>query len=857
VDPSEPPSTPPEQIEDVVFPGSTPKNQRDLHQKKRRRRSSGIPPMNFNNPDDTFSSSPASGSSPLVEEDSDNDMGDATMDLDEDRTGQIVAFEESSSSARLDEALRQASTHAGAPVMAADETGDMTMEMAEDEATHAFQSWIGKKRPDNVAHQLSSVIDQENVNPFHPATTSGTIAPFSPADTNGETPGDISMDMTRALGVIVQQQSRMPKLISPAKDTTVPKGIKRRRSSANIGVTADSSGSPLKRPNTRRSMSRQLASAEETLFGDATMDLTMAVGGIQQKSANIADSLSLLDASLDETMDFTMAVGGIQSSMPEVGPGASEGLDATALEELSMELTGSLGKAPITSGGTSSLSPRKRSSPAKRASPAKKSSPGKDLMLAEMSDLPPTVTIDRPETPRKTPRQLLDVPGSSQKPEVSNRKSPRKSPRKSMFPGLLSPAVISTPVPQAIQKPAKVAEKEIESSKVSTTTLVLESTTHGQKSSPSRAPASKTTSLVDSIRLLSTPRKPVLPTPVLKASNTPKKLANTKKQVSPRHVLTPLRHSPQKRVRMDVSASPKKRDGGIARSDPEQDGDQEMERISLQDFLTMTNIRFMDLTTTKRRATGHPGADGGFASAFNPETEETEANFENSVAAAVGIVPMLSMYQHSCHEMKSYISSGRTEVRDLETAAYQTQPPLFHEYASAPAGEKTIMDAQFKNLKTNARLQSKAGWHAWRSQLLSDLKSGLLQTGQELEQDGKLLEQMDLVLQEIIPTLSEQQLQLETEMHRLEERKRDSEEGTGDELNAARDQLLAAEKELLEKRALFENLQSQLRENESSIDDARSWKVETTAAIKEAERVSEEFRGWSANEVLVLKGKSF
>jgi kinetochore protein Spc7/SPC105 len=308
---------------------------------------------------------------------------------------------------------------------------------------------------------------------------------------------------------------------------------------------------------------------------------------------------------------------------------------------------------------------------------------------------------------------------------------------------------------------------------------------------------------------------------------------------------------------MDVSASPKKRDGGIARSDPEQDGDQEMERISLQDFLTMTNIRFMDLTTTKRRATGHPGADGGFASAFNPETEETEANFENSVAAAVGIVPMLSMYQHSCHEMKSYISSGRTEVRDLETAAYQTQPPLFHEYASAPAGEKTIMDAQFKNLKTNARLQSKAGWHGWRSQLLSDLKSGLLQTGQELEQDGKLLEQMDLVLQEIIPTLSEQQLQLETEMHRLEERKRDSEEGTGDELNAARDQLLAAEKELLEKRALFENLQSQLRENESSIDDARSWKVETTAAIKEAERMSEEFRGWSANEVLVLKGKSF
>ena len=83
--------------------------------------------------------------------------------------------------------------------------------------------------------------------------------------------------------------------------------------------------------------------------------------------------------------------------------------------------------------------------------------------------------------------------------------------------------------------------------------------------------------------------------------------------------------------------------------------------------------------------------------------------------------------------MKSYISSGRTEVKNLEATAMASQPPLFHDYANASLAERNIIDAQLRDLKTNARYQSKAGWHNWRSQLLNDLKNGLVQAEQELE----------------------------------------------------------------------------------------------------------------------------
>ncbi|KAK3076192.1 hypothetical protein LTS18_013659, partial [Coniosporium uncinatum] len=77
-DPAESPPTPPEQVEESLAKVS-PAHQRDLHQKKRRR-SSGIPPLNFNNPEDEYSSSPVDGSSSA----NGSDSVEASSDSDED-----------------------------------------------------------------------------------------------------------------------------------------------------------------------------------------------------------------------------------------------------------------------------------------------------------------------------------------------------------------------------------------------------------------------------------------------------------------------------------------------------------------------------------------------------------------------------------------------------------------------------------------------------------------------------------------------------------------------------------------------------------------------------------------------------
>ena len=65
------------------------------------------------------------------------------------------------------------------------------------------------------------------------------------------------------------------------------------------------------------------------------------------------------------------------------------------------------------------------------------------------------------------------------------------------------------------------------------------------------------------------------------------------------------------------------------------------ERIQLQDFLNMTSIRFMELTTTKRRHTMAQKA---------PDTRDSkqgeDASLEDCVAAGAAVIPMLELFQH-------------------------------------------------------------------------------------------------------------------------------------------------------------------------------------------------------------------
>jgi kinetochore protein Spc7/SPC105 len=282
--------------------------------------------MDFNNPyNEGFSSSPYSGSSvagsddntmPAGEpnsSDSDSDMvdgeGTAMSMVSEDVTGG-ESTSSTSSSARLDEALRQAATQAGTRGIEFDEHGDdESMEMADDEVTASFQPWVKKGvYAPKVVQDLTSLQDQENLNRFSPAIKARVPTSAEPAEIGNEDE-EMSMDVTKAVGSILNVQS--PK--------QSPKG--RRKSTVT---------------SRRSSAGRRRSSGNASETGDATMEFTTAVGGIQmtQQPQSVQENdESAIDEDEDMTMEFTGVIGGVLGNAQPRDNSLSSSAENTAQDQ--------------------------------------------------------------------------------------------------------------------------------------------------------------------------------------------------------------------------------------------------------------------------------------------------------------------------------------------------------------------------------------------------------------------------------------------------------------------------------------------------------------------------------------------
>lgn len=274
------------------------------------------------------------------------------------------------------------------------------------------------------------------------------------------------------------------------------------------------------------------------------------------------------------------------------------------------------------------------------------------------------------------------------------------------------------------------------------------------------------------------------------------------------------------------------------------------ERMHLQDFLNLTSIRFMELTTTKRRHTIAPSARKDSLSGG-----KEDISLEKCVTAGACTVPMLELYQHSCRELKKYISEGRRIVREIETETFLENPPLFREYISATPEFKLLMDNQFKNVKTHARLQSKAMWYEWRMKLQEGLREGLFKTAEGMVADEKLLDQQQKLLSSVLPALLKQAEALDRECQNLEAVATELKDCDPEELESARAELVAVDEEMEAKAHEIAQLREQLQATEHSVGQLVEQKQQCNADIKEAEKIREDCRGWSSTEISALKSK--
>ncbi|KAI9733011.1 MAG: hypothetical protein M1834_003554 [Cirrosporium novae-zelandiae] len=288
--------------------------------------------------------------------------------------------------------------------------------------------------------------------------------------------------------------------------------------------------------------------------------------------------------------------------------------------------------------------------------------------------------------------------------------------------------------------------------------------------------------------------------------------------------------------------------------EPEPEPEEEEEPIHLRDFLQMTSIRFMELDTTKRRHTIAPNGlqdQGGDTATDGAE----KPSLEDCVVAGACTIPMLELYQHSCRELKKYISEGRRVAQQIEQDTYAENPPLFREYISAPPDLKIFMDNQFKNVKTYARLNSKATWYDWRMKLVEGVKNGLEPHLQGMNKDEEVLGKIQAILDKTLPELVEKHDQLKKECKRLEENAEALENCDQDKLQDARERLLAVDEQLEAKQEVVSELQAQLQEKEEALEQATQKKQAWLEEIQEAEKIKEEFKGYSVGEVAALKSR--
>ncbi|GKT41760.1 kinetochore protein spc7 [Colletotrichum spaethianum] len=347
-------------------------------------------------------------------------------------------------------------------------------------------------------------------------------------------------------------------------------------------------------------------------------------------------------------------------------------------------------------------------------------------------------------------------------------------------------------------------------------------------------------------RLTRSARKSMEEDAALKAtpthSDSPQKTASSAKSPKP--------FGRFKDVEEDTMSHPMNLGGSPVRDENEIIDEQGEERIHLQDFLNMTSIRFMELTTTKRRHTQAPdmfkdGLLGG----------KDDMSLERCVVAGACTVPMLELYQHSCRELKKYISEGRSIVREIESETFEENPPLFREYMSASPDFKNILDNQFKNGKTHARLESKAMWYEWRMKLQEGLREGLVRIAEGMAIDEKVLHQQQKLLSSVLPAIVSRFTVLQQEHENLQAVAEELADCDPEELEAARSDLFDIENDVEEKTRRVAELRQQLEEAEQGVEELTQEKQQCYEDIKEAEKIREECRGWSIGEISTLKGE--
>ncbi|KAJ3993782.1 Spc7 kinetochore protein-domain-containing protein [Lentinula boryana] len=256
----------------------------------------------------------------------------------------------------------------------------------------------------------------------------------------------------------------------------------------------------------------------------------------------------------------------------------------------------------------------------------------------------------------------------------------------------------------------------------------------------------------------------------------------------------------------------------------------EVPPMSIEQFLEMTGIRFMDLSAPRRST---------YASQIpsrQPRNSSEIPLAEYAVAMAID-VPQLVLYSRVARDLQEWIEQSKIGFLQAEEEASKVTPLLFAEYLRTDQEGQMDLARQLKLIKTNVRLQAKSDWYGWKLQWLDSLKYGVQTALTNLQNDAKALEKLKVKTDEIVPDLEREYAEIMRELEAEQEEVAEIEQCDQDYLNELKNSIAEQNVEVESLRAEVKEANDQLRWLEERLENVALQKQEATSAITAANRL--------------------
>ncbi|KAA8916129.1 hypothetical protein TRICI_001713 [Trichomonascus ciferrii] len=449
-------------------------------------------------------------------------------------------------------------------------------------------------------------------------------------------------------------------------------------------------------------------------------------------------------------------------------------------------------------------SPRKSKSPASAKGVSGKKSPVKTATTSTVATPPSKNARKRSSSPRKP------TPSPSKKPRLSLPEEPpaAATPIKQVTPSAAATA------PGSQRTPSQVLKDQIQS---------LTPRRSSARRTPSKSASAKRPSIA-------------LPFETEKVSYTP--LRSVKKPSNSVHV-----QSSSLDVVGNSSPTPYKKKDLSTTLPPIQEP--EYQNVSLQDFLNMISIDFMDDFLTSTR--GH----SSFGVTYEPSEEPT---FTDYVVSAQKL-PLLELYDFSSREMKNNVKDAKELFSQLEAETLEENPLLFREYIEASADTKQVMSSQFKLIKSFARQQAKSVWYDWRTQLTNGVHEAFKKNLKSLQDDQKMLEAKRPAVERSYNDISSKYMEMRNKLERMRKRAAELANCDRDELLAAQELLSARKRDLASAQKSLEEQTNQVRDYRELVETQLQEKRRLQDSIQAAEKVRQANKRIEMQDIANLRDK--